>query len=80
MRKRTGYEKVPTEEILEHEAFSPKQFEKSCTSSIPWKAIAYAAFLFIVGTVLLLCGLFIHTGHVDNEVKIFDKEAKNSNS
>lgn len=71
MRRRTaGYEKVPTQEPSEHEAFTPKQFERSCTSSIPWKAIVYAAFLFIVGTVLLLCGLFIHTGHVDNEVKL----------
>ena len=48
--------------------FLPDQFKKLKESPVPWKAIAYACLLFVVGTVLLLCGCLIHVGHIDNNV------------
>jgi hypothetical protein len=34
---------------------------------VPWKSISYAVGLFVMGTVLLLCGCLIHIGKVDND-------------
>ena len=51
------------------QAFIPEQF-KIAERPIPLKSIAFAAFLFILGTILLLCGTLIHTGHLDNQVKL----------
>jgi hypothetical protein len=34
---------------------------------VPWKSIAYAVGLFVMGTILLICGCLIRIGHVDNE-------------
>ena len=48
--------------------FLPEQFNRQIVRPIPWKSIAYATFLFIFGTALLLCGCLIHTGHVDHQV------------
>ena len=44
--------------------FIPEQFRK-LERPIPWKSICYATFLFVVGTILLLIGCLIHTGHVE---------------
>ena len=59
-KKRKLFEKVQTH-------FLPEQFEGR-DRGVPWKSIAYATFLFVVGTILLLCGCLIHTGHVDHQV------------
>ena len=61
-RRKKLFEKVQTN-------FLPEQF-KGIERPVPWKSIAYAAFLFLAGTILLLCGCLIHTGHVDNQVPI----------
>ena len=34
---------------------------------VPWKSIAFAVGLFVMGTVLLVCGCLIHIGHVDSD-------------
>ena len=34
---------------------------------VPWKAIGMAFLLFGLGTFLLVLGLLIHTGHVEND-------------
>ena len=47
--------------------FLPEQFNLK-ERPIPWKAIGYAAILFILGTILLLCGCLIHIDHIDNNV------------
>jgi len=45
----------------------PEQF-KGQEIPIPWKSIGYATFLFVFGTILLLIGCLIHTGHVEEHV------------
>ena len=34
---------------------------------VPWKSIMYAVALFVMGTILLVCGCLIHVGKVDND-------------
>ena len=78
MRQRK-YERIPSEDQSDipsvhkstkrskkFENFLPEQF-KLRERPIPWKAIGYAAILFVLGTVLLLCGCLIHVGHIDNQ-------------
>ena len=74
-RHRGNYEKLPSDDVPiiqekrkeKHSNFLPEQF-KCRERPIPWKSIAYAAVLFIAGTILLLMGALIHTGHIDNQV------------
>ena len=47
--------------------FLPEQFYLK-KRPVPWKAIAYAIILFVLGTILLLCGCLIHVGHIDHNV------------
>ncbi|CAF4950944.1 unnamed protein product [Pieris macdunnoughi] len=61
-RPTNGYVRVPNDDS----GFCDSQFEVP-PQKIPWKAIALAAFLFIVGTVLLTVGLLIVTGHIDTK-------------
>ena len=51
----------------ESEDFVSKQFEKR-SARVPWRAIIYAAVLLVGGTVLLVLGSLIVTGHLDPEV------------
>ena len=73
MRQRNKYQKLPTEDSIEDipkqkfKDFVPEQF-RIPQRPIPWTAICYATLLFVLGTILLLCGCLIHVGHVDNEV------------
>ena len=83
MRNRKGYERLPTEEKSDSDSektvpkkkkflkripdWLPEQF-KGKEVPIPWKSMAYATFLFVVGTILLLIGCLIHTGHVEEHV------------
>jgi hypothetical protein len=39
---------------------------------VPWKAICYAVVLFLVGSILLICGCLLVTGHIDS-VKYGDR-------
>ena len=75
MRHRGNYEKLPSDDEFQEDKsrkkktttnFLPEQFTKR-ERPIPWKSIAYAAILFIVGTALLLMGCLIRTGHIDNQ-------------
>ena len=83
MRNRKGYERLPSEEksALDSETIVPKKKKflqripdwlpeqfKGQEIPIPWKSIGYATFLFVVGTILLLIGCLIHTGHVEEHV------------
>lgn len=61
-RRPDGYTPVPNDDS----GFSDSQFEVP-PPKIPWKAISLAAFLFIVGTVLLTVGSLIVTGHIDTK-------------
>jgi len=83
MRNRKGYERLPTDEKSASESeksvpkkkkflqripdWLPEQF-KGQEIPIPWKSIGYATFLFVFGTILLLIGCLIHTGHVEEHV------------
>lgn len=60
-KKKSGLYRTPVAQFL------PEQFALK-ERPIPWKAIGYAALLFVSGTILLLCGCLIHTGHVDSNV------------
>ena len=79
MRQRNKYQKLPTEDYVEDipkgkkkfSDFVPEQFYRP-ERPIPWTAICYATLLFVIGTILLLCGCLIHVGHVDNEVIFSD--------
>jgi len=76
-----NYSRLPTNDVESSEdeqrlsrdaGFSKRQYKKDDEwnlqkNKIPWKEIAFAAFLFVVGTILLFAGCLIHTGHVDNE-------------
>lgn len=61
-RQHDGYAKVPTDDS----GFSDAQFDMP-PARIPWKAITLATFLFIVGTILLIVGSLIVTGHIDTK-------------
>ncbi|CAK1585214.1 unnamed protein product [Parnassius mnemosyne] len=61
-RRQDGYTAVPNDDS----GFSDAQFEVP-PPRIPWKAISLAAFLFIVGTILLTVGSLIVTGHIDTK-------------
>jgi Transmembrane proteins 230/134 len=43
-------------------SYTPKKYNR-----IPWKSIALAIFLLLLGTVLLLLSYFIHTGHMPGD-------------
>ena len=86
MRQRNKYDRLPSEDedlVKVHQPstikkkllnpvthFLPEQFNLK-ERPIPWKAIGYATILFILGTILLLCGCLIHVGHIDNQVSLF---------
>ena len=88
MRQRNRYDPLPSEDqdlVKVHQPstikkkllnpvthFLPEQFNLK-ERPIPWKAIGYATILFILGTILLLCGCLIHVGHIDNQVS-FEKK------
>lgn len=61
-RQHEGYRLVSSDDS----GFSDAQFEIP-PPKIPWKAIALAAFLFVVGTVLLITGSLIVTGYIDTK-------------
>ncbi|CAG9787889.1 unnamed protein product [Diatraea saccharalis] len=61
-RQHEGYRLLSNDDS----GFSDTQFELP-PQKIPWKAISLAAFLFIVGTVLLITGSLIVTGHIDTK-------------
>lgn len=61
-RQHDGYRLVSNDDS----GFSDAQFEEPPVK-IPWKAITLAAFLFIVGTILLLVGSLIVTGYIDTK-------------
>jgi len=48
----------------QQEEFLPEQFTKQPVQ-VPWKAVIYAVVLFLAGTVLLVIGSLIVTGHLD---------------
>jgi len=73
MRQRK-YQRLPDDDSVQEIPKRKKKFadfvpEQFCIPQrpIPWTAICYATILFVIGTVLLLCGCLIHVGHVDNE-------------
>ena len=79
MRQRK-YQRLPDDDSVQEIPKRKKKFadfvpEQFCIPQrpIPWTAICYATILFVIGTVLLLCGCLIHVGHVDNEVIRFLK-------
>lgn len=61
-RNYDGYMSVPNDDS----GFSDAQFEAP-PQRIPWKALSLAAFLFVVGTSLLIVGSLIVTGHIDTK-------------
>ena len=73
------YRKLKTEDVIdgrdeeevsdasEGSDFVSKQFERRQTR-VPWRAILYAAVLLVGGSVLLVLGSLIVTGHLDPEV------------
>ena len=74
MRQRK-YQRLPDDDSVQEIPKRKKKFadfvpEQFCIPQrpIPWTAICYATLLFVIGTVLLLCGCLIHVGHVDSEV------------
>ncbi|XP_039755206.1 transmembrane protein 230-like [Pararge aegeria] len=61
-RLNNGYVSVPNL----NSGFSDAQFEPP-TPKIPWKALSLAAFLFLVGTTLLVVGSLIVSGYIDTK-------------
>ncbi|XP_075975720.1 transmembrane protein 230-like [Anticarsia gemmatalis] len=61
-RQHDGYRLVSNDDS----GFSDAQFDAP-PLKVPWKAISLAAFLFIVGTALLIVGSLIVTGHIDTK-------------
>ncbi|OWR53980.1 transmembrane protein 230-like [Danaus plexippus] len=61
-RQYDGYVSVPHDDS----GFSDAQFEVP-PLKIPWKALSLAAFLFVVGTSLLIVGSLIVTGQIDTK-------------
>ncbi|XP_047990425.1 transmembrane protein 230 isoform X2 [Leguminivora glycinivorella] len=61
-RQNNGYFQVPSDDS----GFSDAQFEIP-PPKVPWKAITLATFLFVVGSILLLVGSLIVTGHIDTK-------------
>lgn len=61
-RQNNGYFQVPSDDS----GFSDAQFDTP-PPKVPWKAITLATFLFVVGSILLLVGSLIVTGHIDTK-------------
>lgn len=61
------YSKLPTSDnnLSGNNGFTDAQFAAPVQQNIPWKAIILAALLFIVGTVLLIFGSLVISGHID---------------
>lgn len=51
-----------SEQIDRRFDYSPKSFDK-----VPWKSIALALFLLMLGCLLILLAFFIFTGHMEGE-------------
>lgn len=71
-KRNVGYNRLPTDEdFYDSNArqpdprfdYSPKSFDK-----IPWKSIALALFLLVLGSTLLFLSYFIFTGHMGGEL------------
>eukprot|EP00039_Didymoeca_costata_P007484 m.100438 g.100438 ORF g.100438 m.100438 type:complete len:110 (+) comp13707_c1_seq1:121-450(+) len=54
--------KVRYRKVKDDNDWIPQQFEKAPVK-VPYKAIAYAIVLFVVGTLLLCFGSFLYTGY-----------------
>lgn len=60
--RHNGYAKVPNDDC----DFTAAQFELP-PQKVPWRAISLAIFLFIFGSILLIGGSLIVSGHINSE-------------
>ncbi|KAJ3673027.1 hypothetical protein LUZ60_006401 [Juncus effusus] len=58
----TGEEEEEEEEKDLRFIYTPKRYNR-----IPWKSIALALFLLLLGTLLLVLSYFLFTGHMDGD-------------
>lgn len=72
-KRNVQYKALPTEDQDEYDdaadegrdlrfSYTPKKYNR-----IPWKSIALAIFLLLLGMMLLVLSYFIHTGHMPGD-------------
>jgi len=65
------YERIPLNTATSNDGFTASQFEQKMPTKVPYKAILMATVLFFGGTLLIIIGSLLLSGHID--VKYADR-------